>query len=103
MGTIIHHAIVATTWQPDEDFSELVALVGDRGKCWVCPPVVNNYRTFFLAPDGSKENWPPSDDGDALRNEVVAWLEREDFYGDWCEIAMGELSGGRGAMVELHG
>jgi len=91
MGTIIHHAIIATACT--DDFSKLVALVGARGDCWVSDMGINAYRTFFLAPDGSKESWAESDTGDDLRDDVVKWLSRDDFYGEWCEIAMGELPG----------
>jgi len=97
MGTIIHHAIIATSCT--DDFSELVTLVGARGDCWISNPGINGYLTFFLAPDGSKEYWPESDIGDDLRNDVVAWLSRDEFYGEWCEIAMGELPGSDGVLV----
>ncbi len=97
MGTIIHHAIIATSCT--NDFSELVALVGERGNCWVSDIGINVYRTFFLAPDGSKEGWAESDAGDALRNDVMMWLKRDDFYCDWCEIAMGELPGNSSAVI----
>lgn len=97
MGTIIHHAIIATTCT--DDFSELVALVGEKGKCWVSDRGLNGYLTFFLAPDGSKEHWPQSDAGNVLRNDVITWLSCDDFYGEWCEIAMGELPGRDGVLV----
>jgi hypothetical protein len=28
---------------------------------------VNGYKTFFIPPDGSKEGWGPSNDGDEER------------------------------------
>lgn len=102
MGTIIHHAIVATTWVEHSDFCELVELVGDRGKCWVSDTGMNGYLTFVLAPDGSKEGWEESNIGDDLRDEVVEWLSQDGFYCSWCEVAMGELPEGNGVKLTRH-
>lgn len=55
---------------------------------------VNSTYSFFVAWDGSKEGWEPSDRGDSAREQFVAWL-REQSYGDgsspldWVEIQYG--------------
>jgi len=39
------------------------------------PAVANNYVTWAFLPDGSKEGWEPSDEGDRLRDEFKAIVE----------------------------
>lgn len=61
----------------------------------IVPSLINNYYTFFIAPDGSKEGYDLSDDGDNIRDKTVALLNAyraldgtfpvnyvELFYGD---------------------
>ncbi len=61
----------------------------------VVQSLINNYFTFFIAPDGSKEGYDLSEDGDRVRQKVVELLESyqttdgtfpvsyaELFYGD---------------------
>ena len=36
---------------------------------------VNSYVSFFVAPDGSKEAWAESNEGDANRERFIAYLE----------------------------
>jgi hypothetical protein len=58
------------------------------------PAAINNTGSFLVAWDGSKEGWPPSDEGDQARAEIVAWL-REQAYDDgsspldWVEVQYG--------------
>ena len=57
--------------------------------------LISGYYTFFIAPDGSKEGYDLSDDGDRIRAKVIELLESfatndgtypvsyvELFYGD---------------------
>jgi len=57
--------------------------------------LIGGYYTFFIAPDGSKEGYDLSDDGDMIRTKVIELLESyktndttfpvsyvEFFYGD---------------------
>ncbi len=99
MGVVNHNAIVVTTWSDDranelqswisqqsERDQELIVRVGS----WV-----NGQHSFFVAPDGSKEGWEDSDEGDALRDRIVERLA-VDGYEDgsspwsWVEVGFGK-------------
>jgi len=41
----------------------------------ITPITSNGYRSFFVAPDGSKEGWQESFDGDKARDEIVKALD----------------------------
>lgn len=106
MGANRHHAIVVTSW--DEPtllkvhaaalalFSPPLGL-GYVGM-WVSPlspGEVNRMRSFFVAPDGSKEGWSASDEGNRRRDAFVSLL-RSKAYEDgssalsWAEVQYGD-------------
>ena len=82
MGYINHHAIVVTTGSKEaidsahakafEIFGSLCSEIIDSG--------MNGYATFFIAPDGSKEGWQDSDEGDERRTEFKNWLKVDRHY-----------------------
>lgn len=92
MGYMRHHAIVVTGYdhydtpsegQPIDVLHATVLKLQERfpSLCWISPVspaglAINGYRSFFIAPDGSKEGWTDSDNGDVFRNKVVQVLER---------------------------
>lgn len=88
MGTIQHHTIVITTWRDD---APIIAAKAASLGCTVAGPTqpAFGFSTVCVAPDGSKEGWTDSDEGDVRRNEFVAWLESKDHA--WVEVAFGEL------------
>jgi hypothetical protein len=76
MGYIKHHAIVVTSWNDAliveahakaVEYCRLVTPLSETG--------VNGYRSFLIAPDGSKEGWGDSDLGDAEREAFIRWAE----------------------------
>jgi hypothetical protein len=83
MGYMRHHAIVVTGY--DDRVTEAhrraadVFLPGQVTEVVVSP--VNDYRSFMVATDGSKEGWSESDDGDDRRAAFVGWLN-DQRYGD---------------------
>lgn len=105
MGHIRHHAIVVTSGHRDilRDAWAKAAGLG----LYVTYPIessVNGYGSFFIAPDGSKENWPESDEGDRQRAEFKAWTKTVRYPEtgdpadrgspiDWVEIAYGSDDG----------
>ena len=101
MGTIQHHTVIATTWY-DDYFVEVkrwvMHLDGAHQKLFIFQThsLSNGYLTVVLTPDGSKEGWASSDEGDGLRDRFLAKL-REFDYGDgsnpWTvvEVSFGEL------------
>ena len=65
MGYIRHNAIIATGWQENAiqalcDFAESIGAEAIRGE-----EMTNGYRTVVITPDGSKEGWETSAEGDA--------------------------------------
>ena len=71
MGHVIHHAIIATTYdnKKAEEFHTFC-----RSRAPECTAMavseVNSYYTIFIGPDGSKSGWPESDHGDYIRKDI---------------------------------
>jgi hypothetical protein len=93
MGTIIHDAIVVTSWKEDHaqaarDEAERLGLpVTGITSSWL-----NGYVSFLIAPDGSKEGWADSDRGEVKRAEWKAWASQQyakGVYFDWVEVRYG--------------
>lgn len=88
MGHHVHHAILVTSsdcesieraWQRAKETGAVVSDISDAK--------ANGFRSFAVFPDGSKEGWQASDDGDAQRKQIVQYLRERDF--DWIEVAFG--------------
>lgn len=100
MGVVNHNAIIATTWSKERADAIHVWISGlteQQQKLFVnSEGLVNQYQTFALMPDGSKEGWDASDAGDDLRELFIARLT-EDNYEDgsspwaWVEVGYGEF------------
>ncbi len=86
MGYMRHHAIVVTG-QEDRialAHEEASKRFDSRYLTGVTETAVNGYRSFLVAPDGSKEGWTESKEMDELRRSFVAYL-RTQFLG-WVEV-----------------
>jgi hypothetical protein len=114
MGTLKEHAIIITGYYGDhidEAHAKATELFhADRffpfsnGDQTLVTPIiesmVNKTRTFAIVPDGSKEGWDTSDEGDNARDEMVQWL-RAQAYSDgsspfsWVEVQYGDECGKR--------
>jgi hypothetical protein len=92
MGYIRHHAIVVTSWDLEKIRQALVVLNMIASKQAVGPFIspVNSYHTIMMIPDGGKERWPNSDNGDEARAKFVSWLKAHDHYYRWAEIQYGD-------------
>lgn len=99
MGYIRHHAIVVTgsRWTidvgPNHDIEDAHQAAVEAG-CPVSPIVdgrTNSYASFLVAPDGSKEGWDTSDEGDRARDRFIAWLRENGAggYFSWAEVVLG--------------
>ncbi len=91
MGTIQHHAFVVTghsdnIWKAHEEANR--AFGGIASVTSVVPSPWNGFASFMIAPDGSKEEWKHSDDGDLARAKFVKWLRENDLY-RWVEVTYG--------------
>lgn len=109
MGYIKHHAIIVIGWDKDRtEIARNAALGffesnGQVGEILEAP--VNGYVSFFIGPDGSKEGWESSDEGDQRRANFLEWLE-SNRYEDrssalhWAEVVIGSDDGD--AWVSRH-
>lgn len=92
MGYILHHAIVVVGWD-DEKIAKAHEtarrIMGDLVSD-VIPSRINGYRSFYIAPDGSKEGWDESETGDEQRARYIKWLaDNPKLYLDWMELQFG--------------
>jgi hypothetical protein len=95
MGYIRHHAIIVTCWS-GESLGEArdAALRLGCAVTNIPDEVVNGYVTFAIIPDGSKEGWAESDEGDTRRERFKDWL-MVNLYEDgssryeWVEVVYG--------------
>lgn len=100
MGYMRHHAIIVTTFAKEraqtahqkarEIFGSIVSALNES--------IVNGYWSFCVFPDGSKEGWADSDQGDTDRALFQEWLEEQRYEDksspyDWIEVQYGDDNG----------
>jgi hypothetical protein len=96
MGYIRHHAIIVTSWKYallEVARADALSRFGHVSEVVGSP--VNGYRSFFVAPDGSKEGWDESAKGDLQRAEFTAWLNAQRYEDGssalgWVEVFYGD-------------
>ena len=97
MGYMRHHTIIVSGSYGDwidkahkearELFGNLVSEIIDSRQNFMC--------SFFIAPDGSKEGWSESNDGDYNRFKFKFWLNKQRYDDnssplDWIEVFYGD-------------
>ncbi|MGG1442116.1 hypothetical protein ABE354_08655 [Brevibacillus laterosporus] len=102
MGTIKHNAIVVTGAEYAMDELELVHKKAQELFGTLASPIIkshwNGYQSFFVAPDGSKEGWEESNEGDRLREELGNFIDSM-AYGDgsnsirYVDVSYNEIHG----------
>ncbi len=95
MGYMRHHTIVVTGWDREDtrkahnqavkQFGHLVSQVVDSR--------LNGYVSFFIAPDGSKEGWSASHNGDDAREYFKSWLRESRNSASWVEVQFADEDG----------
>lgn len=98
MGRELHHAIVVTSWNGEllAEAREVAARLG-CATSEIVPSGINNVASFFIAPDGSRDAWVESVEGDARRVAFLAWCNAN-RYDDgssalcWVEVIFGEFA-----------
>jgi hypothetical protein len=100
MGYIKHHAIVVTT-----SIDELIKTAHEKAKeifettvSEIIPSKINGYKSFLIAPDGSKEGWSESDTGNVNRKSFIDWVNAQAYEDgsnslSYCEFFYGEDNG----------
>ncbi len=100
MGYIRHHAIVVTGGDHRGDairaHAKAVEIFPARQVTDVLPAAVNGYQTFLIGPDGSKEGWAESDEGNANRARFITWMrearmrDENPVWVDWVCVQYGD-------------
>ena len=99
MGYIKHHSIIVSGWQIKEvkeahqkaieifekEFSS-EPYTKPYGSTLISPIIsglTGSQESFFIAPDGSKEGWETSKNGDNARKLFLDWLQNS--HNNYCE------------------
>lgn len=100
MGYTRHHAILVSSPFSDtyDAHKKALAVFGGHG---AVSPVhaaeMNNVSSFAVFPDGSKEGWLDSDQGDERRRSFIDYLKStacaDGSYLDWVEVSYGDDHG----------
>lgn len=104
MGYIRHHAIVVTSYANRTKIAHERAkeIFGSACSEIVSSPI-NGYESFFIAPDGSKEGWEESQQGDKARALFIEFLENQKYEDGSNSISFVELfygdDNGKSAVV----
>lgn len=91
MGYIKHHGIAVTSCI-DELIKEAHAKAKSVFKeltSEILNSETNGYKSFFIAPDGSKEGWQTSNNSNDARNAFLDWFKDSDNYCDYIEVVFG--------------
>ena len=100
MGYIRHHSIAVTSCIDEllaQAHKEASIIFGDKVS-GIIRSGTNNYQSFFISPDGSKEGWDASRRGDEQRAALIAYIESlkyEDGSNSvkYCEFFFGDDEG----------
>lgn len=92
MGYMRHDAIVVTSFSK-EYIEKAHAKAKDLElQCSeILVTEINEYYSFLIGPDGSKEGWLESDRGEEKRDDWTNWAQEneEDIYIDWIHVSYG--------------
>lgn len=97
MGYMRHHAIVVTSFDNSTINSAWITAIGIFGDrvTNLTDRQTNGFQTFCVGPDGSKEGWQESADGDTQRDVFIDWLRAARFDDgssllSWVEVQYGD-------------
>lgn len=100
MGIVVHNTIVVTS-SSAKHLDDATAKAKELGLEVLGPSqlTVNGYRTIMICPDGSKEYWPQSNDGDEKRKQFREYLHKQRYsdnssHLEWFEAAYGSDNDG---------
>jgi hypothetical protein len=90
MGRIKHDAIICAASQ-DSDLllARDKAIALGLPVSGFVPSFINGYCSFLIGPDGSKEGWESSDEGESNRAQWIAWTREIDLAVDWAHVSYG--------------
>ena len=87
MGMIVHHSIVVTGDKVDVVLAQAAAIELGLNPSVIINNRVEDYHSFFIAPDGSKDGWETSNLWDSRRNQFVRLLKETNLH--WVEVRFG--------------
>ena len=103
MGYIKHNAIIVTSYlenneinQAHEEASKLEMSVSN-----IVGPAINGFKSFLIGPDGSKEGWESSKEGDIQREKFKAYLSLTGLH--WIEVRYGGDDSDINFIVDYRG
>ena len=107
MGYIRHHGIAVTSWNDElikKAYKKATRIFKSRTSN-IIESDVNGYKSFFIAPDGSKERWEESDIGDVQRKKFKEWINKQAYEDgsnslSFCEFFYGDDNGE--SLIEAH-
>ncbi len=91
MGYIRHDAIIVTAWD-SERIAKAAAKADELGlrRTEIVDSKTNGYASMMIVPDGSKEGWADSDEGEIARAAWIKWArESDDMWMDWALVNYG--------------
>jgi hypothetical protein len=90
MGYMRHHAIVVTGWDGKAvKLAHDMAIEKEMDPTPIVLGKVNEQHSFMIPPDGSKEGWQHSDEGNDRRTIFLDWLDDIPYGLDYVEIEFG--------------
>jgi len=100
MGYIRHHAIIVTSWDKELLFkahNRAIEIFDMETKSIseILTARCNDTYSFFISPDGSKEGWKESQEGDIHREQFKYWLKKQTHNDgssslSWVEVQYGD-------------
>jgi hypothetical protein len=87
MGFIRHDAIIVTAQDVTEALCKAAEIGLATSRITLSP--MNGFESFLIAPDGSKEGWEDSNEGDAMRGEWIAWAKGNGDGICWAHVSYG--------------
>lgn len=104
MGYFAHDALIVTSFWDDDIEAARDAAVDEFGEqvTPITPAAVNGYRSFLVPPDGSKEGWEASRDGDEKRDRLIAKLRKIGGVSFVAVCFGGDFGAERRAEVTAH-
>ena len=107
MGYIKHHSIAVTSCN-----DKIIKVAHTKAKSIfnnrtseILNSDINNYKSFFISPDGSKEGWDDSKKGDNQRKTFINWINQQAYEDgsnsiSYCEFFYGDTDGN--SKIENH-
>jgi len=95
MGYMRHNAIVVTSWNTGA-IEAAACRARNIGLTVIGPSVelINGYRTILVCPDGSKDGWKESDQGDKRRADFRDWMRAQQYEDGSSNLELVEVAYG---------